>query len=244
MRSIAARALALAIIATGPALADGQAGHAPPAAATPSLPWSGCFIGAGFAAAFARTDLTSVNKPGAQFGSESDNGMLGDGRVGCDAQRGSWVAGIGTGFAAGALDGSHVIPTFPTFTYRNSIPLIVTATARAGYSIADHALLYVRAGGAWARDDSSVIHTTTVFGTSETATDDRFGWTVGAGTEYRLRGDLSGFLEYDYVDLGRRTVAFTPAPNTSGGEADILSTTRDVQTIVLGLVYRFDGAAP
>jgi opacity protein-like surface antigen len=58
--------------------------------------------------------------------------------------------------------------------------------------------------GAWAHDNYSVAITTLFPGTVEKATDNRFGWMVGAGFEYALNNNWSVKVEYDYLDFGRR----------------------------------------
>jgi opacity protein-like surface antigen len=42
-----------------------------------------------------------------------------------------------------------------------------------------------------------------------TADDNRFGWTVGVGVEYAFSPAWSTKLEFDYIDLGSRSTAFT-----------------------------------
>ena len=201
--------------------------------------WNGCFVGGQAGYVLSHTATSSVNKPGAEFGGETDQGALLGVEAGCDVQRGSWVVGIGATAGGGSVDGSHVIPTFPRFTSMNSMPFIATATLRSGVVVRRDWLVYARGGGAWARDDITVIGTTPILGLSESASDDRFGWIAGGGAEWRFLGSWATFLEYDYIDLGRKTVAFTPAPGATSDTPDILSIDRTVQTVRLGLVYRF-----
>lgn len=57
------------------------------------------------------------------------------------------------------------------------------------------------------------------------------GWTAGAGVEYGFTPNLTGRLEYDYVDLGKKTV-FEGTPS----EADVGVTSNAVKA---GLNYKF-----
>jgi outer membrane immunogenic protein len=230
-------ALGLAALSQS-ALAQEQPAQAPQPVLVSVHPWSGCFVGANLAYGRNHTGLTSINKV-ADFGNETDKNVLGGGEIGCDHQIGPWVVGIGSEFDFGDLDGSHAIPTFPTFVYRNSVPWLVTATARAGYAVTDDVLVYARGGAAWTQNNITVDFTVPRTGLSESATDSRVGWTVGAGTEYRFLGQWFAFLEYNYSDFGKKTVAFTPGSNTVGGTPDILAITQDVQTALVGAGYRF-----
>lgn len=238
MKHFVKTVVALSLLALSPsARAQAQANQAPEPMPASAHPWSGCLVGVNLAYGRSHTDLTSVNKPGAEFGSETDDNVLGGGQVGCDRQIGSWVVGVGGGVDFGGLAGSHAIPTFPTFIYKNSVPWVVTATVRGGYAVRDDVLVYVRGGGAWMENDIKVDGPR--MGLSESATDNRFGWTVGVGAEYRFVARWSAFVEYNYLDFGKKKVSFTPAPNTVGGEPDVLDITQTMQTLLIGASYRF-----
>ncbi|MBN9027900.1 MAG: porin family protein [Rhizobiales bacterium] len=57
------------------------------------------------------------------------------------------------------------------------------------------------------------------------------GWTAGAGVEYGFTKNLTGRLEYDYVDLGKKTVfEGTPAQSEVGATSN---------AVKAGLNYKF-----
>jgi len=91
------------------------------------------------------------------------------------------------------------------------MPWFGTLTGRLGVTV-DHALLYVKAGGAWARFNHDIA---TGFPLSvlppffaDSARDNRLGFTVGVGVEYAFWGNWSAKVEYDYMDFGSKNVEF------------------------------------
>jgi outer membrane immunogenic protein len=216
------------------------------APAIPVAPWTGCYVGANVGGGWSHTANTSLNKPGTVFGDESSQSVIGGGQAGCDYQAGTWVLGAKGRFDFGNLQGSHTLPGFPTFVGNDTIPWLATATARVGYAAQPQLLLYLQGGAAWTKNDLSVNFTVPFTGISETATDNRAGWTVGAGIEYRFAGNWSAFAEYNYMDFGTKTVGFTPAGAAAGpgGLADIVSSRQTLQTAVAGVNYRFGWGAP
>src|SRR5206468_227002 len=100
-----------------------------------------------------------------------------------------------------------------TVRARSALPItakvksLASVTGRIGYAW-ERFLGYVKAGGAWERDDYWA--TTIILGTAYTARETRSGFIVGIGGEYAFTNFLSGFVEYNYFDFGTRQVAFTP----------------------------------
>ena len=68
-------------------------------------------------------------------------------------------------------------------------------------------MAYVRGGGAWSQDNLEIDIPRRPL---STATDNRSGWTVGGGLEQRFWSNVSGFVEYNYLDFGNRTLQFAP----------------------------------
>jgi outer membrane immunogenic protein len=203
--------------------------------------WTGCYIGGNVGGGRSRTTSTSVNKPGTDFGAETETGLIGGGQIGCDYQSGAWVFGIQGQSDIGRLLGSHPIPSFPTFISYNDISWVTTATGRIGYAVQPALLLYARGGAAWTRNDLSVNFTVPRVGLSESAADDRFGWILGAGAEYGFAPNLTAFVEFNYMDFGTQTVAFTPAVAGGLGTPDVLSNRQTIQTVLGGVNYKFNG---
>jgi outer membrane immunogenic protein len=142
---------------------------------------------------------------------------------------------------------------------------IQTATARLGFTFGNfgQGLVYAKGGAAWVRNKyqfagavsgsnctlaqqnispmpgAPTCMATNNFGTSfQFGTDEwRGGWTLGAGLEWMMFGNWSLKFEYDYLDLGDRTVTFNdailPATSTSIGQR--------ISEIKFGINYRFLG---
>jgi outer membrane immunogenic protein len=162
---------------------------------------------------------------------------------------------IGTGTTTTVSSAGVITPT---------TDYISTATARLGYTFGHfgQGMIYAKGGAAWARDKNqfagqvsttactllspapppfTCAGTTTVvtrfnFGASET----RVGWTLGAGLEWAMFGNWSTKFEYDYLDLGGRTVTFNdpilPAASTSISVR--------ISEVKFGVSYRFGDPLP
>jgi outer membrane immunogenic protein len=107
----------------------------------------------------------------------------------------------------------------------NSNDWLATVAARLGWTI-DHALLYLKGGGAWVHDKHEITCTPfdgcgsggppvlfasdggTVFSGSRT----RAGWMFGAGVEYAFTPNWSAKIEYDYMDFGTARVNLGTGP--------------------------------
>ena len=95
-------------------------------------------------------------------------------------------------------------------------------------------LFYAKAGGAW----TSVRYTEDIFtpggatAFTQVLTDDRTGFTVGAGIEFGLVENLSGKIEYDFYDFGSKNYNFNAITP--------VSVSSNLHTIIVGLNYRFN----
>ena len=65
------------------------------------------------------------------------------------------------------------------------------------------------------------------------SSDNRTGFTAGAGLEYGLTENWSAKLEYDFYDFGSKTYQFTQTP---------VSISSTLNTLIFGLNYRFNWA--
>ncbi len=127
------------------------------------------------------------------------------------------------------------IPATGSAPFNTTFDAIGTARPRIGYAFGP-LLPYVTGGLAWGRthvninDDSGAI----VSHPAKT----QFGWTVGAGVEYAVGGPWSAKLEYDYIDLARKTYDL--------GDTMLAGLTVDprMHLVKIGLNYRLWDAPP
>ena len=195
--------------------------------------WTGCYLGVNAGYLWARTGLTDLS--GADFGSETANGAVAGGQVGCDYQTGRWVFGVEGMMDWTNADGSHNVTDCCLFT--TDMKWIATVTGRIGYAV-NNSLFYVKGGGAWA----NLSHTQTLLSTVAVIDSyTRSGWTVGAGWEYRFRRGWSAKIEYNYLDLGSSSpvaciVTEVPPLCGLGGTID-----QTAHLVLVGLNYRVGG---
>src|ERR1700674_1895471 len=155
------------LILAGPALAADlgprPAYKAPPPIAAPvQFTWTGCHIGAHVGGGWGTKQWFDRGEPDV-FDDISDNtsytvnGILGGGQLGCDYQWGGPVVfGIEGSFAGTNIKGTGVTDlntntTGSGTTVDTKLDWLATLTARVGFT-ADHALIYVKGGGAWVKE--------------------------------------------------------------------------------------------
>jgi len=265
--------VALTVGSAGAAdLPPGPAYKAPPP--VPMWSWSGFYIGLQGGGGWGTSDdsLTAVQltAPGASItfpvtpaglatNNLSTSGLFGGANAGVNWQTGPLVLGVegdinwsnidGTGNCSG-LFGFLNVSVFQA-SCNTKMPWFATATGRIGMTV-DHALMYVKGGAAWAEFDHTITTGAItlgpgIVGPTYALSDNRFGFTVGAGVEYALSSNWSAKLEYDYMDFGTKNLALTPtslgflAPQGIGINVD---DRERVHLIKAGLNYRFTWGEP
>ena len=247
--TLAALAVAFAIPCTAASAADLAR---PVYKATPApvaFNWSGFYIGGNVGWGWGDGNGTIIGVPpvpvvpvlpvGATRTNDRD-GFLGGAQIGMNWQApGSpWVFGIEADWSwtdassTSAVAGVGAIST--TFSDTN---WYATVTGRVGYAV-DTWLWYVKGGVAFM--DVEYLSTTTagaVF-TSNSISDTRTGWTVGAGVEQALINNWSWKLEYNYLDFGSEQYAFTTT--VAGVTGTVTNDLEEkVHIVKFGLNYRF-----
>lgn len=157
---------------------------------------------------------------------------------------GGYQAGYNHQFANRVVLGAEVDVTFPgpldrprltPAPFNTTFDYFATARGRLGYA-AGTWLPYVTGGLAWGRTHVDLNDSDgNIF---VARGHDHAGWTAGAGLEFATGGNWTAKLEYDYIDLGRRTYALADVnlPN--------ISVDPNVHTVKLGLNYRLSETAP
>lgn len=214
------RACAIAaLLISAPASASGLF------SSTPVTSWTGFYGGLNAGAAwgtaskdsvfyapvppFAAVDVAGISSSASQ--SLNTSGFTGGGQLGYNLQHGSIVWGVEADFQYLGLKGSNSItapfPSTPASSYSVATSVstdwLMTARGRVGWTF-NNMLLYGTAGFAVGHQTfSQSIAILPPFVVTNSGSDTRIGWTVGAGAEYALNPDWSVKAEYLYVDLGK-----------------------------------------
>jgi outer membrane immunogenic protein len=238
---------AVALSLSAPASAADLAAHpyvkAPPVPIAAIYDWSGFYIGinGGGGSTHKCWDFVAP-VTGTLIGEGCHNatgGTIG-GQIGYRWQSTQWVFGIeGQGNWAD-FSGDNVSIAFLADRNRSRIDSFGLITGQVGYAW-NNVLFYVKGGGAVVGDKYDIfvapgfVGAGTVLGS---ASETRWGGTLGAGLEFGFAQNWSVGVEYDHIFLGNRTIGFI----TPGGFA--IGSDRISQDVDIGLVrvnYRWGG---
>ena len=214
MRKLLLAAMAAAALASGGATHAADLGFpaaAPVLAPAPVLTWTGFYVGVNGGGGWGQTahDFTGViGGLGAATGNFKTNGGLAGGTVGYNYQAGAWVAGVEGDFNWANIKGTFTaaIPAVATGSLSTELKWLNTVRGRVGYTWGP-SMIYLTGGAAYGNVTATAAGTIPAVAasgsTSETVT--RLGWTAGAGYEHMFTPNLTGKVEYLYVDLGSET---------------------------------------
>ncbi len=197
--------------------------------------WTGCYVGGNIGGAWSNVDLSGVS--GANF-SATNSGFAGGGQIGCDYNwvGSPWVVGIRNMLDATSLSNRTNISTVPfTGAVDSRTHWFDTLTARVGYLVTPQVLLYAQGGAAWTNTNITFLDGS-VAQLGE-ASNDRTGWTVGAGVEWMFAPQWSVFAEYNFMGFGTQSATFTGCGGTCVVKANAKA---DVQNVLAGVNYKFN----
>jgi outer membrane immunogenic protein len=211
--------------------------------------WSGFYIGlnGGGGSAHGCWDLTSVagialpNTP--REGCNTGTGGLVGGQIGYRWQSANWVFGLEAQGDWADLKGTNAsLTVIIPYNNETKVDAIGLFTGQIGYAW-NNVLVYLK-GGAAVTDNkySSYFPVGNIFAAAgvpwNSASDTRWGGTVGAGLEFGFAPNWSVALEYDHLFMDKPNITF-PATAIAVGRADNISQNVDIGTIRLN--YRFGG---
>jgi outer membrane immunogenic protein len=238
MKTLGAVWIAMAAIGAGAVPASAADMPVKAAWVAPPPTWSGCYIGINGGGGSTHKRYTDPLVPPAiaDLGRHTGTGAIGGGQVGCDIQYGSWVFGVQSMVDGTHIKGEHGIPG-DADVFTTKIPWLATATGRAGFTVMQNGLIYVKGGGAWVRD-REVIFDGPIPEARANLT--RSGWTIGGGLEVLTGANWSMFVEYNHLDFGTRRTTFTnleipPVPPTFP-----LNIRQSMDMVAVGVNYRFN----
>jgi outer membrane immunogenic protein len=237
--AIAVAALAMGTMSASAADLAARPYTKAPVASVAIYNWGGFYIGAngGWASShkcwdFAGTVAAPLAVNVAEGCHDATGGVIG-GQIGYNWQAGSWVFGLEAQGNWADLEGSNVSVPFGAFTNRSRIDGIGLFTGRAGYAW-NNVLVYVKGGAAVVHDKYNYFLTGAAVDTG-TASETRWGATVGVGLEYGFSPNWSVGVEYNHIFLDARNIAFASPAQT----VDRIH--QDVDMVTARINYRFGG---
>jgi outer membrane immunogenic protein len=198
-----------------------------PAFVAPPSSWTGFYLGANAGGAWASGSLTD-NFTGTSLGSNGA-GIVGGGQLGYNYQIGNLVFGGEWSIDGTSLNGSATVGNLSGAAKTN---WMTSLAARLGFA-ANNWLFYGKAGGGWANNSATLTNLNN--GAQVSSSNTNSGWLGGAGVEYAFAANWSARLEYNYLGLNTWNANSTIfAPN-----ADRFSGSRNIQTLLLGVNFKF-----
>jgi outer membrane immunogenic protein len=220
-----------------------------PAMVAAAYDWSGFYIGLNGGGASSREcyDLTGVAGTAlantAREGCHNATGGLVGGQIGYRWQAANWVFGVEAQGDWADLKGSNAsLTALIPYTNQTKIDAIGLFTGQVGYTW-NNVLLYVKGGAAVTSNKySSFFPVGNVFAAAgvpfNSASDTRWGGTVGTGVEFSFASNWSVAVEYDHLFMGNPNITF-PATNIAVTRSDNIHQDVDMGTVRIN--YRWGG---
>ena len=226
-----------------------KAPRSPAPIAAPAFSWTGCYVGANAGYGWGHNEVTrthsqtffsccappNTQQNDADPGIDPHGGIFG-GQVGCNYQFASnWVFGVEGSFAGAHISGSVVDPLNAAGVVSVNTDALGSVVVRLGYTTWNNQLMLYAKGGAAGVENK---WNSTVVGSF---TEDRLGWTVGAGLEWAFAPRWSVFGEYDHYGFNSGGTTVTTA-NSVAATVDTLSSGKQrIDAVRFGVNYKFLG---
>jgi outer membrane immunogenic protein len=225
--------------------------------------WTGFYIGANGGYGWNQSqdvdisgsNLILISQPGTVPFSVSGlkpEGFLVGGTIGWNYQFGRGVAGIEADFDWADIKDSRVVDLPAVFpgvrtSASQKIDFFGTVRGRLGGLVTDQLLLFLTGGLAYAdvKNDANIneFFNGPVLGRQFIASSSgiRFGWTVGAGAEWKFAKNWSVKGEYLYYDLGSDTIRGNQSNPPNGVDFATYTFTTRGNIVRAGINYQFGG---
>jgi outer membrane immunogenic protein len=214
-----------------------------PAIVAPIYDWSGFYLGLNAGGASSRECYTMTSVAGVALapapseGCHDATGGLAGGQFGYRWQAANWVIGVEAQGDWANLRGSNPsLTALVPYMNQTKVDGIGLFTGQVGYAW-NNTLLYAK-GGAAVTDNKYNSFFTGSGITWNTASDTRWGGTVGAGVEFGVAPNWSVAVEYNHLFMGSPSVAFPPTA-IAVGRTDKIGQNVDMGTVRVN--YRFGG---
>jgi outer membrane immunogenic protein len=256
--------VALAAFASNASAADLPVKTRPLVAAPIPWTWTGFYIGGHIGGAWGQSTFREpsgslicgstdcVNTTGMVDADGPVSGFLGGGQIGFNLQMGpKWVWGIEADVSGTDLKGGFPCyvgiaqiksePSTDSCTAKSSV--MGTIVGRLGPTVGN-AWVYLLGGGAWIRnrytDDYFFPDRYGNFVVGYSASETRWGWTVGGGIEYAIDANWSAKVQYNYMDFGTHQLTFNaPADAFDCPCTYVENIEQRIHAVKVGINYRF-----
>jgi len=189
--------------------------------------WTGFYIGGNVGYGWARETVTASAGGFSASASQDLQGAIAGGLVGFNWQAGMFVAGIEADYQ---WSDQKLSQTILGITATDRISAFATVRGRAGVAI-DNVYLYGTGGYAHFEFKSEA----SALGVTVSETSNLGGWTVGAGIDVAVVGNLIARAEYLYLRSVDKTDVIFGVPVTGYATSNIARA---------ALLYKFGGGAP
>jgi len=219
-----------------------QTYKSPQPVVAPVYNWGGFYIGVNGGGGsshncYTIASVAGVAVPPNSEGCHDATGGLAGGQVGYRWQMSNWVFGVEAQGDWADLKGSNSsLTAILPYINQTKIDAIGLFTGQVGYAVSN-VLLYVKGGAAVTdnRYNSAFTATGVVF---NSASETRWGGTVGAGIEFGFAPGWSVGVEYDHLFMGSNSVVF-PASAIAVTRTDTIK--QDVDMATVRINYTFGG---
>jgi outer membrane immunogenic protein len=231
--------LTLAAPASAADLAAKPYVKAPPPVVAPIYDWTGFYIGPNVGWGESRNCVDFVTAAGTiASGCRDRSGAVAGGQIGYRWQANQFVFGLEAQGDWADLSNTRVSLFNPTLSTTSKTDALGLFTGQLGWAW-NATLLYVKGGAAVTSNRFSIFDNTTGIGLVS-ASNTRWGATVGAGVEYGFAPNWSAGIEYDHLFMGHANNSFSVAdPRLAAVLNDRIS--QDVDMVTLRFNYRFGG---
>ncbi len=158
-------------------------------------------------------------------------GAVGGAEAGYNWQTGPWVVGLEASFEGSGLRGARTAPCLPPLcgalaaSYTQKLTWFGTLRPKVGYAVGNW-LLYATGGGVLGEIGADARATVGSFVATDSRSQTRGGWTLGAGAEVEIARGWSARVEYLHLDLGSGAttyLSYPPISNASRLEANVIT---------------------
>jgi outer membrane immunogenic protein len=208
--------------------------------------YGGAHLGAGALQDQVTTTTATILDPAGTVTKLSPFSVVSGAQAGFNVEFAPFVVGAEGTFTWSNISGTHVTPSLlPTISeISTSRPhWYATATAKIGVAANDF-LFYAKGGAALMNVNYSQAVGVNAGQSSLTIVDNRSGFTVGGGVEFGMTENLSGRVEYDFLDFGTKNYNFnnlnvTPVGGVITPLVLPVAIRSSTSLITVGLNYRF-----